>query len=127
MNDPSVIVYFVIAYILKYYLNVKYVVEVRFRGQNIAFETGHYLQKKMFSEICFISKLIIMRTKLQSLLLSFIHKCVVQANINYIYTLEWQIPAILHHLCTSVVSIDSIILKYSKAHVADDMHYQFYN
>lgn len=49
MNDPSVIVYFVIAYILKYYLNVKYVVEVRlhvFRGQNIAFETGHYLQKK---------------------------------------------------------------------------------
>lgn len=68
-----------------------------------------------------------MRTKLQSLLLSFLHKCVVQANINYIYTLEGQIPAILHHLCTSVVSIDSIILKYSNAHVADDMHYQFYN
>lgn len=62
-----------------------------------------------------------MRTKLQSLLLSFLHKCVVQANINYIYTLEGQIPAILHHLCPSVVSIDSIILKYSKAHVADGM------
>lgn len=68
-----------------------------------------------------------MRTKLRSLLLSFLHKYVVQANINYIYTLEGHIPAILHHLCTSVVSIGSIILKYSKAHVADDMHYQFHN
>lgn len=111
MNDPSVIIYFVITCILKYNDNDKYVVEVRLhyiRGQNIALETGHYLQK-MFSEICFISMLIIMRTKLQSLLLSFLHKCVVQANINYIYTLEWQFPKILHHLCPSVVSIDSII------------------
>lgn len=49
MNNPSVIVYFVIAYILKYYLNVKYVVEVRlhvFRG-HITLETGHYLQKNV--------------------------------------------------------------------------------
>lgn len=54
MNNPSVIVYFVIAYILKYYLNVKYVVEVRlhvFRGQNIAFETGHYLQKNVLRDM----------------------------------------------------------------------------
>lgn len=53
MNDPSVIVYFVITCILKYNDNDKYVVEVRlhvFRGQNIAFETGHYLQKKKCSQ-----------------------------------------------------------------------------
>lgn len=54
MNDPSVIVYFVIACILKYYLNAKYVVEVRlhvFRGQNIALETGHYLQKNVLRDM----------------------------------------------------------------------------
>lgn len=129
MNDPSVIIYFVITCILKYNDNDKYVVEVRlhyFVAKILPWKRV-IISKKMFSEICFISMLIIMRTKLQSLLLSFLHKCVVQAIINYIYTLEWQIPEILHHLCPSVVSIDSIILKYSKAHVADDMHYQFYN
>lgn len=127
MNDPSVIIYFVITCNLKYIDNDIVKVRLHYFVTKILPRKRVIISKKMFSEICFISMLIIMRTKLQSLLLSFLHKCVVQANINYIYTLEWQIPEILHHLCPSVVSIDSIILKYSKAHVADDMHYQFYN
>lgn len=54
MNNPSVIIYFVITCILKYNDNDKYVVEVRlhvFRGQNIAFETGHYLQKNVLRDM----------------------------------------------------------------------------
>lgn len=98
MNDPSVIVYFVITCNLKYIDNDIVKVRLHYFVTKILPWKRVIISKKMFSEICFISMLIIMRTKLQSLLLSFLHKCVVQANINYIYTLERQIPAILHHL-----------------------------